>query len=81
VIFLYRALLVQRPSRVQSDLNEDDVVGTIDSEVGGIVNQSVSLVLGDYLKAVLRRYVDGFCHCAMNSVRDLAAILGRLSLA
>ncbi len=75
-----RLLLIKRPSCIQGDLDEHNVVGAADAEVGGVVDQSFSGMIRDYLKAVVLGHVDSLPHGAVDHVSDLGAIFRGLSL-
>ena len=59
----------------------DNIIGTTDGEVGGIVKLSVRSVIGDDLKAVVFRHINRLPHCPVHHVSDFETIFRGLSLA
>src|SRR5947199_909026 len=74
-------LHLDRAASVQRDLNDDDVVGALDVEVRGVVDEMSRVMLGDDLKAIKRRDVKGLDHRLVNGVADGGVIVGRLAFA
>src|SRR4029450_3416741 len=73
------ALLLRLPAPAQGDLHQNDVIGTVDAEIGRIVDEPARIVLGDDLEAVVLGHGERFYHGPMNAVPDRAAIIGGLA--
>jgi hypothetical protein len=74
------SFLLRLPAKAHGDLNEDDAVGTPNTEILRIVKKPVWRMFRDYLKAVIRWDSDGFDHRSMNSIGKRFAIFRRSAL-
>jgi hypothetical protein len=75
------SFLLRLAAKAHGDLNEDDAVGTMNTEVLRIVNERFWRIFSDDLEAVIRRNGDSFDHRPMNSIRKRLAIFRRSALA
>src|SRR5262245_65569288 len=73
------ALLVERSSLVERQLDEDAVLGPSNAEVIRVGDEPVFRMLGDDLEAVVLRRIQGRDHGIVDHLADGAAIIGRLA--
>src|SRR5262249_34662900 len=71
-----RALLLEGSAEIQRDLNQDDVVAPVDSQIPAIRDESGIRMLLKDLKTVLRRDVDRLDHRAMDRFADGGEVRG-----
>jgi hypothetical protein len=62
------SFLLRLPARAQRDLNEDNAIGAMNTEILGIVDEAFGCMFRDYPEAVVRRDGDGLDHRAMNAI-------------
>src|SRR6266567_515863 len=73
-------LCLESASLIQSDLDHEKAVGALDIQIGGIVDQTVVIMLGNDLKMVLCGNSDGAAHDLIDDLSNFFAKLRRFSL-
>src|SRR5438477_12068385 len=73
ITFLFRL-----SPRAQCDLHQHDVIGPVDAEISGIVDDAAGVVLAENLEAVVFGHGERLDHRLVNAVSDRTAVIGRL---
>ena len=76
-LFVQCLLLFEGASLIQGDLDHDKAVRALNTEIIGIIDQAVVIVLCDHLKMVIRRNIDGGKHCLVDDFPNLLAEVRR----
>src|SRR5207249_253204 len=72
------AFLFRLPASAQGDLHQYDVIGPVDAEITGVVDDPAGVVLGEDLEAVVFGHGKRLDHRLVDAISDRAAVIGRL---
>jgi hypothetical protein len=65
--------LFDRPAFIPGDLNNDEILGTLNAKAARIEEENVGVMLGDDLESVLLRNADAN-HCLIDDAADFLTV-------